>query len=329
MQSTRFYSVEDLSHMPRPQWLIEGLFEANSLVMLAAPSYSFKSFMAIDWMMCMATGKDWNHRQVVETKPLYVLGEGRGNLIKRIQGWIKHHHPTKEELRKIHENFRVTFDVPQMAMKSSVDNLLASLNEDGYHPSVIVLDTFARAAVGLDENSQKDTGIWIDACERLRGLGMTVIFLHHTAKNTEFGVKYRGSTAIMGAMDTAMTMQRDFKNDQVELRIDKQKDHDEGKPMVFRKLLVPLPGETEGSMVLVPTSAQDERFTEDYKKVEDFMMGLLAENYESDRSRARVMAATFNMTESGAQTRLRRFRKDHGLPQEPLITLTDDEILHA
>ena len=39
----RFLSINDLTHELPPTWLIDGLFEANSLAMLAGPPGSYKS----------------------------------------------------------------------------------------------------------------------------------------------------------------------------------------------------------------------------------------------------------------------------------------------
>jgi RecA-family ATPase len=63
--------------MPAPAWLIEGLFEVNSLVMVAGPPGNFKSFLAIDWVLSMAVGRKWHTRPTCPSKVLYCLGEGK------------------------------------------------------------------------------------------------------------------------------------------------------------------------------------------------------------------------------------------------------------
>lgn len=265
------------------------------------------SFMAIDWMMCLAAGKPWIGRPTATSKVLYVLGEGKASLLKRIEAWKEHFKPTVSEWTRLNENFRTSFEVPQLAMKSSVDNMLAQLRQEEFSPTVIVIDTFARSFVGLDENSQKDTGLWVEQADRLRQLGYTVVFLHHTSKNTEFGLKYRGSTAIMGAMDTAMTMQRDMRANTVELSVTKQKDHDEGDPMLFNRLIV---GGKDGSVVLTPTVKMDQRFVVDERLARELTASLLEDaSYPSDWARARELAAQTGLTDSAAQSRLARLKR--------------------
>lgn len=300
--------------MPKPAWLIDGLFEVNALVMLAGPPASYKSFLTIDWVLSMATGRKWHGRETKSAKVLYLLGEGKASLLKRIEAWEGHHQIGGAERTLLEENFRVTFDVPQFASKSSVDNMLAGLETENFHPDVIVVDTFARSFVGLDENSQKDTGLWVESADRLRQNGYTVIFLHHTAKNTEFGLKYRGSTAIMGAMDTAYTLSKDpTSSSRSILACSKQKDHDEGEPIYMQRVIVGAAGGDAGSIVLVPAIRVDDRFTVEFREKEAKINGaittLLAdEAFESDRARARKLSDELGLTESAAQTRIGRFR---------------------
>jgi hypothetical protein len=310
----RFLSIDDLQTMPAPAWLIDGMFEVNSLVMLAGPPAAYKSFLALDWVLSMATKRDWHGKRTAPARVLYVLGEGKASLLKRVETWCTYHNIDGKERQLLQENFRVSFEVPQMAVKSSVDNLLAGLTAEGFSPTVIVIDTFARSFVGLDENSQKDTGMWVESADRLRQQGYTVIFLHHTAKNTEFGLKYRGSSAIMGAMDTAFTLQRDGNShERSQLACIKQKDHDEGAPLYFQRLIVRADGD-EGSIVLVPTIKVDERFTPEYRekeeKIEKAILGLLKdEAFSTDAERGRALSAQTGMTEGASIVRLHRRKK--------------------
>jgi hypothetical protein len=118
----------------------------------------------------------------------------------------------------------------------------------------------------------------------------------------------------MGAMDTAMTMDRDSQNQtRVAVKVTKQKDHDEGNPMFFSRLIVkPYPDDNEGSIVLVPApTVMDERFTPEGQAIEVAITRLFNDvSFESDRARARALAAEFpQLTENAAQTRVSKARK--------------------
>lgn len=314
MSDKRFYNIDDLTSLPKPVWAVEGVFECGSLTMLAGPPGSYKSFMALDWILCMATAIDWNGRHVTPAPVLYVLGEGKASLLKRINAWKIFHRLTAEQEKLLNDNFRVTFDVPQMTHKSSVDNLLAGLEEINYSPRAMVVDTFARSAVGVDENSQKDTGMWVDQADRLRNLGYTIIFLHHTAKNTEFGYRYRGSSALMGAVDTGIVMYEE-KRGAVKFKIDKQKDHDSGEPMLFKPN--PIIAGGDDSCVLVPSVQMDERFSPEGKAIDKFIDECLnSSEVKSSWGWAEVIATRFGISTSAAQSRYSRRARAAGLTED-------------
>lgn len=276
--------------------------------MMAGPPGNYKSFLVLDWMLCCASGMKWQGRGTAEARVLYVLGEGKASLLKRIEAWFAHYKPSEAHIKKLSENFRISFEVPQMAMKSSVDNMLSNLEAEGFRPSLIVVDTFARSFVGLDENSQKDTGLWVEQADRLRQLGYTVIFLHHTKKSVEFGLQYRGSSAILGAMDTAMTLSRD-QSGKIKLSVVKQKDHEEGPPLWF------MPQSTnglDGSCVLVPaikTSITLPPMEIDSDKVNDLASQLILDNqFHTDSDRARRLVDQFGLSLDAAKKRVARIR---------------------
>ena len=307
-QGSRFFSIDDLTHMPRPTWLIDNLLGSRSIAMLAGPPGCYKSFMARDWMLSMATGRDWAGRAVRCAKSLYILGEGRENLLKRLQVWRGYNNLSSGEEELLSRNFRVTFDMPQMTQKPSVDNLLSSLNEIGFNPDVIVIDTLSRSAVGMDENSQKDMGMWIEQAERLRDLGMTVIIVHHTAKNTEFGHKFRGSSVILGAVDTAI-LQISQEN-RVVLKVEKQKDADQGKGMNFNRLIIKQNNDDDGSIILQPTMLVDERFDPNYKSIIDMAIKLIGDDtFKTDSERAEILSNEYGLSMNAAKVKLSRVKR--------------------
>jgi RecA-family ATPase len=60
---------------------------------------------------------------------------------------------------------------------------------------MVIIDTFARCAVGFDENAAKDMGLVIDAATRLRDCtdNGVVVIVHHTGKD---GKTILGSSAL-------------------------------------------------------------------------------------------------------------------------------------
>lgn len=313
---SRFITIEELLHLPEPKWMIEGLFEQDALVMLVGPPGSFKSFLAIDWALSLAVGLPWNERVTVPSRVVYALGEGKASLLKRIQAWICHKQLTREQEAVLNANFRITFDVPQLATPRDVTKFLEDLQVDNFSPTCLVVDTLARSYVGKNENDPMDAGIWVQSVDQLRQKGMTVLVLHHTKKNQEFGLAYRGTTAFLGAMDTAFVLERNpegFKG-YAKLSCNKQKDHMEPPDIWLRHEHIRPNNETEGSIILneVDRPGIDEELAqeEDEHALQMIIDSLIQDpTFKSDRARARVLAQKLDMNESTAQTKIQRAKK--------------------
>lgn len=311
-----FYTIEDLSNLPEPKWLVEGLFEQDALVMLVGPPGSFKSFLAIDWGLSLAIGRPWNNRPTKPSRVLYALGEGKASLLKRIQAWIVHNKLTRAEFNMLNANFRITFDVPQLAVPREAVEFIDELDVDGFNPTLLVIDTLARSYVGKNENDPMDAGVWVESVDRLRQKGMTVLVLHHTKKNAEFGLKYRGTTAFLGAMDTSFVLERNPEGHRgyAKLTCDKQKDHIEPPDIWMQhKHIRPKP-DVEGSIILLETGrpgAQEEEARESENTALQVIIDSLLQDptFDSDRARARELATKANILETTAQTRIHRARK--------------------
>ena len=324
----QFLTIEDLGNLPPPKWMIQGLFEQDALVMLVGPPGSFKSFLAIDWALSLAVGRPWNGRAVVPSRVLYALGEGKASLLKRLQAWITYNNLSKSERDTLNANFRIVFNVPQLAMPRAAGEFIDALREDELEPNLLVIDTLARSLVNKNENDQMDAGVWVDSADRLRQSGMTVLVLHHTKKNVEFGLRERGSSAFLGAMDTSFVLERNAEGYKgyAKLFCNKQKDHAEPEDIwMHHKHIRPNPN-TEGSIVLVETNppgeADQEAKQADEDALNNLIQGLMEDpTYPSDRARARELAVRTNMLEATAQTRIHRARKNAPSKEEIQLEL--------
>lgn len=242
----RLYRLAELRHLPEPEWLIDDLFWRQSLVMVAAPPGSFKSFLALDWSLCVAAGMPWLGHSVRQGPVLYLLGEGQSHLLARVSAWLTHRQPTPDERARLDEAFRVSFTVPQLTIPKEVDRLEHALARIQVDPALIVVDTLSRSYVGRKEQDPHDVSLWVDQAERIRQKGRTLLVLHHTPKNEEVGLTPRGTTAWPAAMDVVFVMQR--RGPLVTLRCLKRKDREEGDPLVLRRVVVPVKQST--SLVL-------------------------------------------------------------------------------
>src|SRR5688500_3788914 len=87
----KLFSIEELSALPSPEWLIDGVIERNALGVIYGPSGSGKSFLALDVALSVAADKPWHGQKVSAGPVVYVIGEGRGGTKKRLDAWMKEH----------------------------------------------------------------------------------------------------------------------------------------------------------------------------------------------------------------------------------------------
>ena len=184
-----------------------------------------------------------------------MAAEGGGGLGKRASAWLRHHgHPVPDGMTVIEEAVALNDDADVTGL---IKDLHDRARETGLPVSLVVIDTLARCAVGVDENSSTQMGMVIKGADRIKAeLGATVLLVHHTGKDASKGM--RGSNALLGASDTTVEVSRTGDRGVI-LTVRKQKDGDENEPIAFEmvKVCLPLrPGEEpQTSLVPVQTRA--------------------------------------------------------------------------
>src|SRR5687768_8990587 len=95
----RLLTLEQFQRLPPPTWLIDGVLPASGEVMVYGAPGEGKSFLALDWALSVATGKDWQGRRVRAGPVIYVVAEGAAGLIRRTVAWMKRN--TVEEIQSV------------------------------------------------------------------------------------------------------------------------------------------------------------------------------------------------------------------------------------
>ena len=221
-------NLDQIRDLPDPEWLIDKYLQVDSFGVLFGPPASTKSFWALDIACCVAAGIPFNDHQVKQGQVLYAVGEGLRGLKWRIEAWLLAH-PEVDEAT-LRRNLMVIPQVPHLLEKHHVamlHNTAVYMHERGPDPlRLTIVDTWARSLVGGDENSQKDAGMAIDACETVRHLtGASVLVVHHTGAD---GLRERGSTALRAAADTSIMAQHDEGTRSTSIVIKKMKDAESG-----------------------------------------------------------------------------------------------------
>ena len=201
--------------MPPVEFLVDGLITDTGFTMMYGAPGTGKSFIAIDIALSVAHGQAWQGQGVKQGPVLYIAGEGIGGFGKRWKAWERHHGKADEPdlyLLPTAVNFREPEDIAR---------LVATIEDIDQPFSLVIVDTVARAIAGAEENSSTDMGLFVAACDEIKALtGGALLAVHHAGKDSSRGA--RGSTALLGAVDTSLMVGKS--EDIVVLRTEKMKD---------------------------------------------------------------------------------------------------------
>ena len=220
-----FDHVLDISLEP-PSWLIDGILPEASVAAIVAPSYSGKSFIAIDMACSIASGTPYHGRKVEGGEVFCVIGESRSGWRRRVASWCKDRDVdvSRQRLGLHCSKYGLNFRDP-----ATIDGIKAELR-DCESVKLIIIDTLARSFGGGNENAAQDMGQFIDACDQLKfEFGATVLIVHHMGKDS--GAGPRGSSAFYSGMDTHMLVKR--VGTDIQLLCDKQKEAPEFELLQF------------------------------------------------------------------------------------------------
>lgn len=223
--------IEQIISMPPPAWLVQGIITTDGVGGIYGPPGSLKSFLALGMALSVSYGMPWLGRQTVQTGVLYVAAEGVRGLGRRIRAWQR-----KNKLENVDAPFRLlaaSVNLTDTAQTAKlIRTAIAAAALEGCHIGLVIIDTVARAMAGADENSAQDMGRFINGCDAIKQeVGCAVLGIHHSGKDKERGA--RGSSAFLGAMDMLARVERSEIGTSVTLTIEKQKDDEEGDPIVL------------------------------------------------------------------------------------------------
>lgn len=203
----------DVADDPPVEWIADGLLPTAGLVVLAGDPNAGKSALAIDLALRAAHGLQWLGRELSPCSTVYISYEG--SLGARMRAW-RQAHPSALTV----DGHYLHFDEdrrPNLTQPDALQQLERVLDgaaaaNGGRQPSVLVIDTLARATAGGDENDSGALGMALEALAELqRRRGVTVLLLHHTRK-PQAGTSakadgmhaLRGSSALAGAADVVL-----------------------------------------------------------------------------------------------------------------------------
>jgi hypothetical protein len=221
-----------LLDLTSPEPLIERVLPRHAYGILRGRDHSFKSFVAIDWALCLATGKPWLGHDVQPTRVMYIAGEGAHGLARRVEaweyGWGRNVPADQFTLR------RTALNLHQPG--PAFDDLLNRIRDGGY--GLVIVDTLRRVSGAADGNSS-EMGLVIDNLDRIKQATAegTVLAVAHTDKGDH---DTRGYSGIEDDADFVWAAKRD--DMYLTLELTKMKDGPDGRtiPLIANRTLASL-----------------------------------------------------------------------------------------
>ncbi|QSR35215.1 hypothetical protein CFI10_09435 [Marinobacterium iners] len=227
-------SVGDLVTAPKPlEWTIRGVIEHGTLTLLFGESGGGKSYVTLSMALSVATGLDWYGNAVKQGPVVYIAGEGHSGISRRAKAWSIENNADLTGVPMVVSSRAVLFEDA-----GSLNGLITEIDAMPEPPKLVIIDTLARAAAGLEENSAKDMGMFIAKCDDIKHrYGCTVLVVHHTGLSD--GNRARGSSAIKAALDVEIGLKK--QGDAIVLTSEKMKEGEQFEPLGFRFKSVVLP----------------------------------------------------------------------------------------
>ncbi|MHB8297979.1 MAG: AAA family ATPase [Dermatophilaceae bacterium] len=264
----QYLNADQLGNLPTPEPMIAGVLDRHCYAILRGRDGTYKTFIALDWALCLATGKPWQGKAVQRTRVLYIAGEGAYGINARKKAW------------ELAWNTKVEpewFTLRQSAVNlykggPALEDLITRASEGGY--GLVVVDTLRRASGGADGNGT-DMGVVVDNAVRIiqATLDGSVLALAHTDKGDN---DTRGFSGIEDDADIVWHAKRDKDRSPLALTLENVKMKDGPEGLILTLTMAPAAGS------LVVSKAAD-RLTVD-------------EMHDTDQTILTVMRETFALT---------------------------------
>ena len=198
--SFKLYTLDELADLKPPAFMIEGVLVENGLSLFWAGSDNYKTFVAIDIGMHVATSKEWLGRKVAGGPVVYVAAEDESGVIMRMLGWraTKGRDFAKPDITVMRDGMTL--------VGPDADKLIASIVRLPARPKLVIIDTVAATFGGGNEDKTNDMNAYVIAANKIRrATGAAVLVIHHTGRNTE---QERGNVSLRAGCDTIFTVKR-------------------------------------------------------------------------------------------------------------------------
>lgn len=226
------YGIDPYSPPPKPRYtihwakealelkepvpyVVDGLFSARSVGVLAGEGGTKKTYLLLDAAVCVSHGIPWLDFETTQGPVLIVDEEsGLDRIERRLSAIMKGHHAD--------ENTPVAYvslEGFNLLDDDSANDLESLITETG--AKFVILDALVDIMLSGDENSVKDTQPVFHALRVIADrTGAAIVVIHHTNR----AGSYRGSSAIKGAVDTLLLVESQPDSARIDVTCEKSRD---------------------------------------------------------------------------------------------------------
>lgn len=256
-------AADALAPQPPVEYVLKGLITAGSVNLFYGPPGSKKTYAMIAQAVCVASGLPWVEFGVEPRKVLIIDEEsGERRLLRRLGEALR-----GEELGpETHVSF-VSLAGFKLDNPNDVELLRTLIISEG--AGLVVIDALADIMTG-DENSKQDTQPIFTALRKIaEETNAAIIVIHHSNK----AGGYRGSSAIMGAVDLMVQVESETGKNIITFKSEKARDE---LPQEWSAVATWIKDEEHGDRFTL-RPCENERSTH-YSKAESYVLRYLEEH---------------------------------------------------
>ncbi|MBI4185486.1 AAA family ATPase [Candidatus Berkelbacteria bacterium] len=249
------FSLEELMlrKFPESRWLVEGLIPEAGITAISGTPASFKTWVHLFLARSVASGLPLFEKFPVKHTGVLIIDEENGERELQQRFKVIDHEPLLPIYMQSLTGFKL--------LEKTTTELLVHCAEKEI--GLVIFDSLVRINAGGDENDALKMATVFQAMKRLTVEGITVVFIHHNRKPSNFrrgtlSFDMRGSSDILAAVDCHIAIERDHEANTLTLNQTKLRSAEELKPFTVSIIKGEVLELVYGAEVNLQTNKQEE-----------------------------------------------------------------------
>lgn len=184
-----------------PKWIVDKIVPEESIVLLSAAPASFKTWLALEISIKVASGETLLGRFSTDKTGVLLIDEEGGD---RQLNWRLNALGATKDLPIFYSSY-----AGRKLDDEYTTQLIKFCEENGV--KLVIWDSFTRFLNGLDENKSDDMSQIFERFSQFKKAGITCLILHHNRKSNGYGSTAeasRGSSNILASCDLHIALSR-------------------------------------------------------------------------------------------------------------------------